>query len=108
MRYLFIIFLWSTLSFSQSGIDWGNLQWPASCVTSNCDFYAQVYKFGVTPNNTNEINAWIGYSATNTNPNTDNGSWTWVSAAFHGISGNNNEYKATLNPPPGEYYVASR
>ena len=108
MNRILCIFLISTsLSLSQS-IDWGNLQWPNSCNSSSYTFYAQVYKSGVTPGNHNQIKAWIGYSTANTNPSTDNGSWTWVSASDNGTSGNNNEYTATLTPPPGIYYVASR
>ena len=109
MKQLLYLFLISTsLSFSQSSINWGNLQWPNSCNAGSCTFYAQVYVPGVTPGNENDIAASIGYSTSNTDPNTDNGSWTWVSASYNAASGNNNEYKATLTPPPGTYYVASR
>ena len=101
MKKIIYFFLISTcFSFSQSSIDWGNLQWPEYCNnSSSCTFYAQVYKAGVTPGNHDQINAWIGYSNSNTNPNTDNGSWTWVSASDNGTIGNNNEYTATLTPP---------
>ena len=96
---------------SQGTLDWVNLQSPASAtITSvqSLDVYAQVYKDGVT-NATGQgagITAWIGYSTSNTNPNT----WTnWIPAVYNTDVGNNDEYKATLSGlPVGTYYYASR
>ncbi|MEL1242899.1 T9SS type A sorting domain-containing protein [Flavobacterium sp. DGU11] len=95
------------------GINWANLQWPASGTTTTCgDFtaYAQVYKAGVTeaPGANTSITAWIGFSATNTDPST----WAesdWHLATFNLQSGNNDEYMYTISGlPAGTYYYASR
>ena len=53
------------------------------------------------------ITAWIGYSTSNTNPNT----WTnWVPATFNADQGNDDEYVANIGTglTPGTYYYASR
>jgi len=54
------------------------------------------------------LNAWIGYSTSNTNPET----WTnWVPAAYLGAAGGNDEFKADLGSvisETGTYYYASR
>ena len=107
-QFLYFFLISTSLCFSQSTIDWGSLWHPQNSTDGSTTFYAQVLESGVTPGPTNAIAAWIGYSTENTNPNTDNGSWTWVSASYNTTSGNNNEYMATLTPPPGTYYVASR
>lgn len=92
-------------------LDWVNLQSPASgniTTAQTFDVYSQVFESGLTEaaGQGAGVNAWIGYSTSNTNPNT----WTdWVSASFNVQSGNNDEYKATLSGlPAGTYYYASR
>lgn len=94
-------------------IEWANLQWPTSGnIVQGDDFtvYAQVYKSGVTDaaGQGAGIQAWIGYSASNTNPNT----WTnWVLASYNSDVGNNDEYLANIGaviPSTGTYYYASR
>jgi hypothetical protein len=54
------------------------------------------------------LQAWIGYSTSNTDPST----WTnWVPAPFFGQSGSNDEFMADLGQvlnTPGMYYYASR
>ena len=92
-------------------LDWVNLQSPATgniTYTQTIDVYAQVYESGLTEaaGQGANVTAEIGYSTTNTNPNT----WTnWVPATFNVQSGNNDEYKATLSGLPiGTYYFASR
>jgi hypothetical protein len=96
-----------------SGIDWANLQFPGSdtiAALDNFDVYAQVFINGVTgqPAATPGMQAWIGYSSTNTDPAT----WTnWVSADYNMASGNNDEFKANIGTEftsPGIYYYASR
>lgn len=93
-------------------VDWCNLQYPASGTITAGDtynVYAKVYLGGVT--NTGSpgagITAWIGYSTSNTNPNT----WTnWVPATFGSDQGNDDEYVANIASglTPGTYYYASR
>ncbi|MBE0661483.1 MAG: T9SS type A sorting domain-containing protein [Bacteroidales bacterium] len=93
-------------------IDWANLQWPVSGeITAGGSFnvYAQVNEPGVTDaaGQGAGITAWIGYSSNNTDPST----WTnWVSAAYSGDAGSNDEYVADIAPglTPGTYYYASR
>jgi len=92
-------------------LDWVNVQYPGSgsiTTSSFFDIYLQVYEAGLTEaaGQGAGITAWIGYSTSNTNPNT----WTnWVSATFDSQQGNNDEYKATLSGlAAGTYYYASR
>ena len=94
-------------------IEWANLQWPASGTIAQGDnftVYAQVYKSGVTDaaGQGAGIQAWIGYSTSNTNPNT----WTnWVEATYNTDDGNNDEYMANIGAEitaSGTYYYASR
>ncbi|MCF6212903.1 MAG: hypothetical protein L3J45_02645, partial [Flavobacteriaceae bacterium] len=100
----------SSLSFSQTFV---NLQWPHSGsinVGDTFNVYAQVYEAGITDATGQGagINAWIGYSTTNTNPNT----WTnWVVASYNTDQGNNDEYIANIGfaiSSSGTYYYASR
>lgn len=101
-----------TVNPQTAQIDWCNLQWPESGTITAGDtynVYAQAYEPGVT-NNTGQgagIDAWIGYSTSNTDPST----WTnWVSAAYNGDAGNNDEYFVNIATglAPGTYYYASR
>lgn len=94
-------------------LDWVNVQWPASGTIASggaYDVYAQVYKSGLTEpaGQGAGVTAWIGYSSSNTNPDT----WTnWVAATYNGDSGNNDEYKADLGTAisgTGVFYYASR
>jgi hypothetical protein len=97
--------------------DYANLQWPPTATFiqgGNVTIYGQVYEGGLTdvvPNIVGQapgISAWIGYSATDTNPNT----WTnWTTATWNSTSvGNNDEYQATIGAalPVGTYYYATR
>jgi hypothetical protein len=94
-------------------ISWANLQAPASgtiAPSSPYNVYAQALIPGLTGQATPAagLQAWIGYSTTNTNPNT----WTnWVAAPYYGIAGNNDEFMADLGSQiatEGTYYYASR
>lgn len=109
--------IWSNdsgvLTVNQNLVDFCNIQSPpiATIVQGNSlTVYAQVYEPGVTEaaGQGAGISGWIGYSSSNTNPNT--GSWTWVSATFNVQSGNNDEYMASIGASltPGTYYYASR
>lgn len=96
---------------SAEAVDWCNLQWPpngAIEVGGTFDIYAQTWEPGVTDQAGQGagITAWIGYSTSNTDPNT----WTnWVAATYNVDAGNNDEYKATLSGlAVGTYYYASR
>ena len=97
--------------------DYANLQYPYTATISeglNVTVYGQVYKGGLTdvvPNIVGQapgINAWVGYNATDTNPNT----WTsWVPATWNsGYVGNNDEYQASIGSTlaMGTYYYATR
>ncbi len=112
---LVVTFLFSIiLGFSQS-LDFYNLQFPETGTQIQggvYDVYAQVYEPGVTDlNNTAPgpgISAWIGFSNSNTDPNT----WTnWVPATYNVDVWNNDEFVANIGPfiPfTGTYYYASR
>ncbi len=97
--------------------DYANLQWPPSATIpygGSVTVYGQVYEAGLTdvaPNITGQapgITAWVGYSATDTNPNT----WaTWVPATWNSaMVGNNDEYSAAIGSTlaAGTYYYATR
>jgi endonuclease I len=92
--------------------DWCNLQHPSSgsIFTGGAfNVYAQIYEDGVTNGlgQGSGISCWIGYSLSNTNPNT----WTnWVAATYNTDNGNNDEYMANIGSslPAGTYYYASR
>lgn len=95
-------------------IAWANLQYPGSgTITLGGAYviYGQVYHPGITDvseDESEDIQAWAGYSTDNTDPNT----WTnWVEASYNGQSGNNHEYKLDLGAEidaPGTYYYAFR
>jgi hypothetical protein len=93
-------------------ISWANIQTPGTALINpgeTVDVYAQVYVAGSTgqPAATAGIQGWIGYSTSNTNPNT----WVdWVPATYVGPSALNDEYKAAIGTglAPGTYYYASR
>ena len=94
-------------------IDWANLQYPgAGTIVSGSayDVYAQVYAAGVTDmaGQGADIQAWIGYSITDTDPST----WTnWILAGYSGDVGSNDEYLTDLGAvlsDEGTYYYASR
>lgn len=94
-------------------INWANLQYPDSgmiAVGQSYDVYAQVWIQGVTgqPEPAPGLEAWIGYSATDSNPDT----WTdWMPASHNGPSGNNDEFFANIGPgftQTGTWYYASR
>ncbi len=93
--------------------DWVNLQYPGSGTIEpgdDYDVYAQAFIEGVTGSGTAnpDISAWIGYSTTNTNPDT----WTnWIAAPFAFAQGDNDEFMSNLGaefPGEGTYYYASR
>ncbi|RXJ52715.1 choice-of-anchor D domain-containing protein [Gelidibacter gilvus] len=99
-------------------VDFCNLQFPG-IGTINLgdafDVYGQVYEQGITPGTGQGpgIIAEIGYSPTNTNPNT----WTnWIPATYNAAcldcnDGQNDEYAANLGAAitsHGIYYYATR
>ncbi len=92
---------------------WGNIQFPTSQPQSICGspvtFYGQVYRAGTTEaaGQGASLTADLGWSNTNTNPNT----WTnWTSASFNAQSGNNDEFTADLGAglTTGPWYYAFR
>jgi uncharacterized protein YjdB/regulation of enolase protein 1 (concanavalin A-like superfamily) len=100
-----------TWSLPTDAVDWCNLQFPASgSIAEGGSFtaYGQAYEPGVTeaPGQGAGLNAWIGYSTTNTDPAT----WAnWVVAPFNTQDGNNDEFIGMFTPPgAGTYYYAFR
>ncbi len=93
-------------------VDWANLQWPPTgtiCEGGSHTAYGQVYESGVTEAGGQGagILVEIGYSSSNTNPNT----WTnWQTATFNTQIGNNDEYMGTFgdNLAAGTYYYTFR
>ena len=94
-------------------VDWANLQHPASgAISAGEEFivYGQVYEEGLTEAEGpgEGIQAWVGYSTTDTDPAT----WeNWIPATFNVQVGNNDEYMANLGAAPlsaGTYYYAYR
>lgn len=92
-----------------------NLQFPGSvtiCQGSDFNAFGQIFVSGRTeaPGAGSGIVAEVGYSSTNTNPNT----WTnWIAAQYFGQGGlgnNNDEYRGTFGAAlaPGTYYYAFR
>lgn len=94
-------------------ITWANLQFPASGAIETgvaFDVYGQALIPGITgqPTAAAGLQAWIGYSTSNTNPDT----WTnWIPAAYNQAAGNNDEFKGNLGTAittSGTYYYATR
>ena len=100
--------------------NWGNIQFPK--LEQNIyeglgvDVFAQVYISGSTPGlgQAPNVSAWIGYSTTNTNPNTW-GATQWIPAVYNSLQSSredfNDEYWVDdfgKDLPAGTYYVASR
>jgi len=103
-----------TAACPTDAVDWQNLQSPGSGTLESGEtytVYARVFEPGVTdsPGEGTAVDAWIGYSTSNTNPM----AWTnWVPATYFGDDGiNNDEYTANLGSvitAAGTYYYASR
>jgi hypothetical protein len=99
-------------------LDYYNLQWPATLTFPLSEMtdqmvYAQFYEEGLTDTTVGEaaagVEVWIGYSATDTDPSTED--WTWEVATFFGENGNNDEYNLAmqnLGLDEGTYYYATR
>lgn len=96
-------------------LDYYNLQWPANGTINagdTFDVYAQAYEAGLTDVTSGQapgIEAWIGYSTSDTDPS--GAGWTWIAANFNTEVGNNDEYMLNLGAAiftPGTYYYASR
>ncbi len=94
-------------------IDWANLQFPSTaaiCATGSATVYGRVYKAGYTSvaGADASMTVQIGYSTSNTNPNT----WTnWVAASYNAafVDPSNDEYMATLSGlTAGTYYYTMR
>lgn len=93
--------------------DWNNLQWPLSGSIATGDVfevYSQIWEDGVT-NTAGQgtgIEAWLGYSSSDTDPST--GGWTWILSPYFGESGNNDEFLTDIGSglSEGTYYYASR
>lgn len=95
--------------------DYANLQFPYTATFpqgGSVVVYGRVYEGGLTDTTSGQapgINAWVGYSTTDANPNTFT---NWIPATFNvETDGNNNdEYQANLGATlaPGTYYYATR
>ncbi len=109
-----------TITVEQNTPDWCNVQFPTDTIVSVGDstiFYAQVWEDGKTngEGEFTDINAWIGYSSSNTNPS--GSGWTWVPADYNASASSestngyaNDEYMAEIGVllSAGTYYVASK
>ncbi|NVO20032.1 MAG: DUF5018 domain-containing protein [Bacteroidetes bacterium] len=103
----------ATITVASTAISWANLQFPGTAniaLGQNFDVYGQVLVSGVSgqPTQVPGLQAWVGYSTTNTDPST----WTnWISAGYKGAAGPNDEFKANIGtslPSNGTYYYATR
>ncbi len=92
---------------------WANVQYPGSGqidLGQNYNVYSRVWINGITNQAlpVEELEAWIGYSNTDTDPAT----WTnWIEASYLGADGTNDEYVANLGSEiteGGTWYYASR
>ena len=94
-------------------VNFCNLQAPASGTIVQggvFNVYAKAYEPGVTEaaGAGAGIDAWIGYSSSNTDPSGTG--WTWVLATFNTQAFNDDEFVANIGTSltPGTYYYASR
>lgn len=106
-------YAYSVVGTPTSEISWANLQNPASGTIGpgqEFNVFARVFANGITngPGQGEGIQAWIGYSTSNTNPDT----WTnWIAATYFGDAASTDEYIADLGASLtelGTYYYASR
>lgn len=103
------------LTVNSNKVTWGNFQHPANgtvVLGGNYDVYGQVYDPEITPatGEGSGISAEVGFSLSNTNPNSPTG-WTWNSASYNTDSGNNDEYKYNIGSKftsGGTHYMAFR
>ncbi|HEX8270879.1 MAG TPA: T9SS type A sorting domain-containing protein [Flavobacterium sp.] len=110
------LFTLNVTSASTAFPDYVSLQAPVSQTITQggtITVYGQIYEAGLTDvapvsSQAPGIEAWVGYSTTNTNPST----WTNWTVATHNAAhvSNNDEYMATIgaNLTPGTYYYATR
>lgn len=94
-------------------IGWANLEWPPTgAIEPEQEFsvFAQAWIDGLTGSGTatENLEVWIGYSDTDTDPST----WTnWVVAAYDAVEGDNDEFIADIGIEmitEGTYYYATR
>ncbi|MGE5155899.1 MAG: alpha-amylase family glycosyl hydrolase, partial [Betaproteobacteria bacterium] len=86
-------------------IGWANLQWPPtmtytiSAISRTDTAYGQVRIDGVTnqPGPTPTLLAQLGFGPAGSNPD-GNADWTWVDASFNVDAGDNDEFKASMQP----------
>lgn len=86
-------------------IGWANVQWPPSInhtisvVNRTPLIFGQVWINGVTsrPGRTEGLRAQLGYGPRDSDP-AGNPAWTWIEAEFNVDAGNNDEFKASLQP----------
>jgi starch binding protein with CBM20 domain len=95
-------------------IGWANLQWPptmthvVSAVNRTETAYGQVWIDGATnqPGPTQSLRAQLGFGPVGSVPSD---AWTWVEAEFNVDAGNNDEFRATMQPEAaGKYDYAFR
>lgn len=94
-------------------VTWANLQFPESGAIETGQLF-EVFGQALIPGITGQVTAapglqmWVGYSTTNTNPDT----WTnWIPGTFNTAVGNNDEFKAEIGTSitvAGTYYYATR
>lgn len=92
-------------------IGWANLQWPptmnytVSALNRTEDAYGQVWIDGVTSQSgpTPSLRAQLGFGPAGSNPD-GNLDWTWTEATFNVDAGNNDEFKASMQPQAAGIY----
>jgi fibronectin type 3 domain-containing protein len=95
----------------QLTIGWANLQWPPtmtytiSAVNRTDDAYGQVWIDGATdqPGATPSLRAQLGFGPEGSNP-AGNADWSWTEASFNVDAGNNDEFKASMQPQSAGVY----
>lgn len=103
------------LTVNSNKVNWGNFQYPASgtvALGNTYNVYGQVYDPAITPaaGQGAGITAEVGYSLSNSNPNSTTG-WAWTAASFNSQQGNNDEYVYNVGSQfsaGGTYYMAYR
>ena len=92
--------------------DFANLQFPTSFANTggtSPTIFGRLFEAGVTPaaGPSASVTAQIGYGPPGSDPRVTAG-WVWAPASFNAQIGNDDEYQAALNLPPGAYSYTFR
>ncbi|TDX83007.1 T9SS type A sorting domain-containing protein [Epilithonimonas xixisoli] len=88
-------------------VDYANIQYPGVSTTTTgtaVEIYGQTYEPGVTPGAGAGAGLQVWYSKNATDVDPSSAAWTgsWISATYHGESGNNDEWKGSITPISGQ------